>query len=185
MRKVILLALVPVFSVGLAGTAQAADGRVYYKDGVRIETEEMDMKINVQLQPRYEYFDFDEGQGDDTSGTRIRWLIRTCGARGSGRRNRRRIAMRSSLRSFQYSEIQTGVRFVDRRAKSVGPMGLVPNARVAPTSSSRAGSIRTAAPSRTEIIGACPSSPSRTAHERTGPARRRRRRKLRMLGRIG
>lgn len=57
----------------LAVPAQAADGRVYYKDGTRIETEDLELKFNVQLQPRYTYSDFDSDRDqDETSGVRLR-----------------------------------------------------------------------------------------------------------------
>ena len=49
----------------LAASAQAEDGRVYYKGGTRIETENTELKFNVQLQPRYGYFDYDSDSGLD------------------------------------------------------------------------------------------------------------------------
>ena len=61
-----------------AAKANAADqdGRIYYKDGLKLEAADTDMKLNVLLQPRYEYTDIDgENRGisvDDTSGFRMR-----------------------------------------------------------------------------------------------------------------
>lgn len=47
--------------------ANAADdgAKVYYKDGTRIETADFDMRINLQVQPRFTYEDIDEGGRDD------------------------------------------------------------------------------------------------------------------------
>lgn len=48
-----------------AATSHAAEGRVYYKDGTRIETEDFELKFNVQLQPRYSYEDFDSDRDEE------------------------------------------------------------------------------------------------------------------------
>lgn len=51
----------------LAASVQAEDGRVYYKDGTRIETEDMELRFNVQLQPRYEYVNEDSARETENS----------------------------------------------------------------------------------------------------------------------
>ncbi|MFN8388976.1 MAG: porin [Bdellovibrionota bacterium] len=66
MRKLSLLAA-SLAVMPLVSTAQAADqtGKVYYKDGTRIETQDFDLKINLQVQPKFTFSDKDEGARRD------------------------------------------------------------------------------------------------------------------------
>ena len=62
MNKTAKLGLVASLFAGAAlapAAATADDGRVHYNGGTRIEFADFDLKLNVQLQPRYSYTDTD------------------------------------------------------------------------------------------------------------------------------
>ena len=55
--------------------AEEQNGRVYYKDGLKIEAGDSDLKLNTQLQPRFEFTDADrdiDPDADNTAGFRMR-----------------------------------------------------------------------------------------------------------------
>lgn len=62
MRRIGLIAAAGLCVLPALGDAQAADqnGRLYYKDGTRLEFDDFDMRINLQVQPRFTYEDNDE-----------------------------------------------------------------------------------------------------------------------------
>lgn len=63
MRKLGLVAAASLAVLPCITDANAADtgAKVYYKEGTRIETADVDMKINLQIQPRFTFSDADEG----------------------------------------------------------------------------------------------------------------------------
>ena len=67
MRKLGLIAAASLFALPAFSTANAADdnGRVYYKEGTRLEFEDFDMKINLQVQSRFTYEDNDASGRND------------------------------------------------------------------------------------------------------------------------
>lgn len=67
MRKLGLIAAASLFALPAFSTANAADdnGRVYYKEGTRLEFADFDMKINLQVQSKFTYEDVDQGGRGD------------------------------------------------------------------------------------------------------------------------
>ncbi len=60
MRKLGLIAAASLMALFVVDANAADDGgRVYYKDGTRLEFKDFDMKINVHMQPRFSHEDFD------------------------------------------------------------------------------------------------------------------------------
>lgn len=57
--------------------ATADGGKLYYDDGTRLEMDDFDMKVNLQLQSLFTYTDFDEGADDvaDFSVRRVRLVV--------------------------------------------------------------------------------------------------------------
>ena len=67
MRKLGLFTAASIAMLPLISDANAADtgAKVYYKEGTRIETADVDLKINIQLQPRFTYEDLDQEGRED------------------------------------------------------------------------------------------------------------------------
>ena len=67
MRKVSLMAAsLACLSVAATANADEQAGKVYYKEGTRIEMQDFDLKINIQLQPKFSYVDNDDsGRADN------------------------------------------------------------------------------------------------------------------------
>lgn len=61
MRKLGLIAAASLMALFVADAKADDGGRIYYKDGTRLEFKDFDMKINLVLQPRFSYNDFDSG----------------------------------------------------------------------------------------------------------------------------
>jgi len=60
--RFIAFASVYVALFSFLSVSQAQDpARVYYQDGTRIETKDFDMRINLEIQPRFTYEDNDQG----------------------------------------------------------------------------------------------------------------------------